>query len=675
MLIKTIKIQNYGVFRGSHTFNLTPDIENGRPIILFGGLNGSGKTTLFESIKLCLYGQPTLSDLKTRPQYHSYISKKIRPLSYLQNKRYFGAIDLVLEYNDFGIKAEYSVRRQWKIEKNKVYEKFRVLLNGQMIGSIEQENSQNFIANIIPMGISNLFFFDGEKIQELAQDSIKNGSFKDALDSVLGLDVIQTLERDLKSYAYKENATENDYDIVQEIEKIQKQSNTIETQIEQKHIQLANIKTRLDRIINDIEKNESELTAQGAGYAKRRVEFQEKLASAENLLEEVRNKLKLHYSELFPFTIVPELSEQLKNIINSESRRKNQLSSVELIDKNTEEFSKKLVEKNDFLKMISVKNDQITIINDILDTIKEVIQDSNETDFYFINDFSEKNLNQLLYWVEQTNKIIPNDVDLLSRQFTQTSETRIYYENLIRKVPEDSMLEPIVTEINKLYSARGKYESQQLQTGDTINELKIQKTELNRLHELQLEKFEHQNKHQRKIKLLKQIRAMLTEYTEAIRDGKIEMLRTAFLDAISMIIRKHDFINDIQIDSDYNIQLQREDGHYIYKSMLSNGEKQIFAISMLLALARVSGKPLPFIIDTPLARLDSDHRDNIVQNFFPNASHQVIIFSTDTEVDKVYFEKLAPHLTRVYHLEWNPNEASSTATEGYFWNTPEVTQD
>ena len=167
---------------------------------------------------------------------------------------------------------------------------------------------------------------------------------------------------------------------------------------------------------------------------------------------------------------------------------------------------------------------------------------------------------------------------------------------------------------------------------------------------------------------------MLTEYTESIRDGKIEMLRTAFLDAISMIIRKHDFINDIQIDSDYNIRLQREDGHYIYKSMLSNGEKQIYAISMLLALARVSGKPLPFIIDTPLARLDSDHRDNIVQNFFPNASHQVIIFSTDTEVDKVYFEKLAPHLTRVYHLEWNTNKASSNATEGYFWNTTEVTQ-
>ena len=153
------------------------------------------------------------------------------------------------------------------------------------------------------------------------------------------------------------------------------------------------------------------------------------------------------------------------------------------------------------------------------------------------------------------------------------------------------------------------------------------------------------------------------------------MLRNAFLDSITMIIRKHDFISDIKIDSDYHIELQMEDGNYISKSILSNGEKQIFAISMLLALAKVSGRPLPFVIDTPLARLDSSHRDKIVENFFPNASHQVIIFSTDTEIDKMYFKKLAPHITRVYHLKYDDQTKSSLASEGYFWKPMEVTHD
>jgi DNA sulfur modification protein DndD len=81
------------------------------------------------------------------------------------------------------------------------------------------------------------------------------------------------------------------------------------------------------------------------------------------------------------------------------------------------------------------------------------------------------------------------------------------------------------------------------------------------------------------------------------------------------------------------------------------------------------------IIDTPLARLDSTHRTNIVDNFFPNASHQVIIFSTDTEIDQQYFDRLTPYITRVYHLEWNNAASSSNATEGYFWKPMEVTQD
>ncbi|GAH62928.1 unnamed protein product, partial [marine sediment metagenome] len=183
-------------------------------------------------------------------------------------------------------------------------------------------------------------------------------------------------------------------------------------------------------------------------------------------------------------------------------------------------------------------------------------------------------------------------------------------------------------------------------------------------------------KFERKISLIRKIRKMFDEYQDAIREDKMEMLQNSFLDSISMIIRKHNFISDIKIDSEtYQIQLKREDGNYIDKSILSKGEKQIYAVSMILALAEVSGRPLPFVIDTPLARLDSVHRDNIVENFFPNASHQVIIFSTDTEIDKIYFDKLLPYITRVYHLKFDDQTASSFGEDGYFWKALEVIAD
>ena len=95
---------------------------------------------------------------------------------------------------------------------------------------------------------------------------------------------------------------------------------------------------------------------------------------------------------------------------------------------------------------------------------------------------------------------------------------------------------------------------------------------------------------------------------------------------------------------------------------------------MLMALARTSGYSLPFIIDTPLARLDNSHRSNIISDFLPYASHQVIMFSTDTEINKEYFKKLLPKIARSYRLIYQPDSISTIVKEDYFWKKEEVIQ-
>jgi len=675
MILQSIEVENFGVFRGKHIFNLMPDFSENRPIILFGGLNGSGKTTLFDGIKICLYGRPTFKEFRTKKQYNSYLSKKIKPLNPQRRKIYYGSIELKIEFNDFGVKDIYSVRRNWKIDEDKVDETFRVLKNGQMLGTIEQEYSQAFVANLIPMGISDLFFFDGEKIQELAQDTVDNGFFKEALDTILGLDVIQTLKNDLKIYAYKQNASEDSQEIVEMIDGVHREIRDLDNILGDLHQDQASIKTKLEKTIDIIAKKENELSLQGAGYAKRRFEFKEKLNKIENELDEIRKRLREFYSGLFPFTLVPKLCLQLRNKIQEERSRKNELSALMVLEKKKEDFEARLFEKNGQLTRFSDASSKKGLIDDIISVLKDVIKDPEDEDFVFIDDFSDNELNQLLYWVDQTSNTIPREIKYLSSKYDRLQTDRVHYENLIRRVPEDSILDPIVNEINKQYEMKGRYESQLSKIEEETGHLRYRITEANRQLEALNERFEQQNKYERTIRLLRNIRVMLDEYQDDIRENKLEMLRNAFLDSITMIIRKHDFISDIKIDSDYHIELQMEDGNYISKSILSNGEKQIFAISMLLALAKVSGRPLPFVIDTPLARLDSSHRDKIVENFFPNASHQVIIFSTDTEIDKIYFDKLASHITRVYHLEYDDQTKSSLASEGYFWKPMEVTHD
>lgn len=104
-------------------------------------------------------------------------------------------------------------------------------------------------------------------------------------------------------------------------------------------------------------------------------------------------------------------------------------------------------------------------------------------------------------------------------------------------------------------------------------------------------------------------------------------------------------------------------------SINGGGKTTLFdAIQLALrGLARAAARPLPAVIDTPMARLDAVHRQNLVERYFPSASHQVVVFSTDTEVDRPFYEALKPHLARAYHLNYDEQTKQTVAEEGYFW--------
>jgi DNA sulfur modification protein DndD len=133
-------------------------------------------------------------------------------------------------------------------------------------------------------------------------------------------------------------------------------------------------------------------------------------------------------------------------------------------------------------------------------------------------------------------------------------------------------------------------------------------------------------------------------------------------------LRKLTLVERILIDpATFAITLFDATGHGVAKQRLSEGEKQIFAIAVLWGLARASVRPLPAVIDTPMARLDAAHRRHLIERYFPNASHQVVIFSTDTEVDRQAYLALQPHIARAYHLRYDEGARRTVGEEGYFW--------
>jgi DNA sulfur modification protein DndD len=175
--------------------------------------------------------------------------------------------------------------------------------------------------------------------------------------------------------------------------------------------------------------------------------------------------------------------------------------------------------------------------------------------------------------------------------------------------------------------------------------------------------------------MVKTIQSNLDKYYDTLKKEKIHQLNLNFSESFNRLTRKQKLINNIEIDPDtFAVTLFDKANNPIPKVTLSSGEKQLYAIAMLWSLAKTSGRPLPVIIDTPLGRLDSDHRNNLITNYFPMASHQVILLSTDTEIDQQLYKKLSSHVSHCFKLDYNQQTQSTTPVEEYFWKEPSVCQ-
>jgi DNA sulfur modification protein DndD len=172
----------------------------------------------------------------------------------------------------------------------------------------------------------------------------------------------------------------------------------------------------------------------------------------------------------------------------------------------------------------------------------------------------------------------------------------------------------------------------------------------------------------RMVGLAGKTRDVMQEFLRRATARKIDRLSELITESFRYLLRKQTLVERILIDpATFAVTLYDGAGQALSRQRLSEGEKQIFAISMLWGLARASARPLPAVIDTPMARLDAAHRRHLVERYFPAASHQVVILSTDTEVDLQYYEMLQPAIARAYHLSYDEKSRVTAGEEGYFW--------
>jgi DNA phosphorothioation-associated putative methyltransferase len=243
-------------------------------------------------------------------------------------------------------------------------------------------------------------------------------------------------------------------------------------------------------------------------------------------------------------------------------------------------------------------------------------------------------------------------------------------EKVLEKIPADDVLQPLLERIRELHRELGTVESEVERHEVAVKGVELHQEESVRRERKVLEQLQEAEQLRDRAALAIKVQTALEDYARALTAAKIDELRDGVVRCFGQLWRKGDLVRRIAIDpATFAVTLFDRHDRVVPKKQLSAGEKQIYAISLLWGLAQASGRPLPMVIDTPLGRLDSEHRTHLIERYFPHASHQVVIFSTDTEIDRVYFRELTASISHAYHLRYDAAEAKCVIEKGYFWSS------
>lgn len=702
MILTKLAVENFGPFNGVHEFDLKP-IDKYHPIILFGGKNGCGKTSLFEAIKLCLYGNMFNGYPLSSTKYKNYLKKKVHKNAGLIVQPDYSSVSLEFKYARLGEVDIYKIRRVWYIKgetDTTINEYFEVYKNGRLLNEIEEYQWNEFIRNLIPQSLTNLYFFDGEQIQKLAMEidldyengavhiNSKNGIQGTLIESfytLFGLDIIERTRIDLNVIKERliRNSNERSYSrLFEEAKHLNIKKEEIIRRLDIVNNERAQIQNNVNYIQGQIEKQELLISLEGGLYATNRDEYKRKKSILDSEIAETETKIRNMAEGLLPFTIVPEYYTRVLERIMQEDKHKENLMALQILQDKLRELQDKLPLLLDrFLKdngddYISISNNKEEITTNLIKLLRllekvvinyiNVESPTNSLRFLYNEYLSTYNKQKILRWIDEIKRL-SSDVHLLTGKLDKLIYEKQEVEKALLHPPPEESIATLLQQLNKLYNELSEEKLRLAKIDEEIRRLEYEYKEIERSINKIMEQLKSSRSSMSKISLIEKIDHILEEYISRIKEDKVKLLEENLLRSLNMLLYKTDMIDRVRIDPNtLSIELYK-DNKIVIKDTLSAGERQIYAIALLWALTKSSNKPMPFIIDTPLARLDATHRSSLVLNFFPAASHQVIIFSTDTEIDKIYFSELKPYISHTYHLIYSNGVVN--AEKNHFWRT------
>jgi DNA sulfur modification protein DndD len=651
-------LQNFGPYLGRQVINFSPDNDN-CPIILLGGMNGGGKTTLMDAIRLALYGHRAQCSTRNNLGYSEFLTQCVNSHAKPTEET---SIELAFEHILNNIQVVFHIKRSWtknpKGGKDTLYVSVDKWLDDALTKTWDER-----IEDLLPLGISNLFLFDGEQVKELAEQEVPPSSVVEAMRSLLGLELAERLAVDIDILVNRKRKALADAKELVTLDKIEQKLTYQQEEYEAAKQQLAASQNKLEQAQEHQRQTSEKFLSEGGKIAGERSQLETHLRYANEAAIAQRQAMSDLAADVLPLALISPLLIQAQAQGQKELRY-HQAKIAQTVLKDREQR---------LLNCIA----ELALLPEQLDKIKSFIAQENQELEQNINSKEElwlatdsETLNQLDNII---NHYLPNHQvkaieQLLNLKNQEEEITAIERQLAAAAAPEayEKLADAVRYSQAELVQAKAAYETARRRCDELATLIDKTKKELSQYSEQNIDRKNDEHI----IKASAKVQDTLKLFRERLTLRKLNQLESVVTECFLYLLHKSDLVHRIAIDTNtFSLSLYDLAGKSVPKHRLSAGEKQLLAIAFLWGLARVSGRNLPVAIDTPLGRLDSSHRTNLVERYFPSASHQVILLSTDTEIGEVEVQQLRSNnaIAREYLLKYNPGDRQTIIEPGYFW--------
>jgi DNA sulfur modification protein DndD len=549
----------------------------------------------------------------------------------------------------------------------------------------DESDKINFINDyIIPIDAAKFVFFDAEKIAEIANLSIKDeGSFiNDALGKILGLDTYESLIEDLEFYINnlkKEGASKNLQEQIinneKAIEISEGQINTLEEENAEKLKEIDDLKKRIREFDNLISLHSKK---SNSTFDRNTIIIEiDKLKAKEVELNERFNEL----SEIIPLAILTGKLEEVKEQLDVQDKNEVSRNSINENSEKIENFIELLFNKppEPENSTMSLK-DKMFYYEKAQSLSSQLFKENGEyTELDFEHDLnnSEKSLiNDAINLVNTQSK------DLFETTIEEFNEVKTKLSDLtksLNKIDADLEDELILEYSSKKETADFNIAEKNRQIGENNQQIVKLKSDIIRLNQqlvALVKKVDINQQNKLKIQKSQEYIDVLNQFLDEQKNNHKDSLEKTILSELKILLHKLNsepnqskFIEDVKVTilasgQGMKITLFDQDDNEIRKESLSSGEKQIYISCLIKAILKESIKNLPIFIDTPLGRLDEEHRDSITKKYYPALSEQVVLFSTNSEITPKRYKEISDNISKSYLL-FNDG-ANSNLKTGYF---------